>query len=65
MNADKVGTLKIFDVFGKLIYKEEMTGSSAVQNRKVNLNEFANGVYIVHLLSGDDISSTRFIKNAN
>lgn len=65
MNADKSGTLKIFDVFGKLIYKEVITGSSAVQNRKVNLNEFANGVYIVHLLSGDDISSTRFIKNSN
>lgn len=65
MDTQKSGLLKIFDVFGKLLYKEEITGNSNVQNRKVNLNEFANGVYIVHLLSGDDISSTRFIKNSN
>ncbi|MBL7913732.1 MAG: T9SS type A sorting domain-containing protein [Bacteroidia bacterium] len=65
MDTQKSGSLKIFDVFGKLIYKEELTGTSAVQNRKVDLNEFANGVYIVHLLSGNDVSSTRFIKNSN
>ncbi|MBL0070881.1 MAG: T9SS type A sorting domain-containing protein [Bacteroidetes bacterium] len=65
MEAEKSGTLKIFDVFGKLIYKEVIIGNNNEQNRNVNLNEFAIGVYIVHLLSGEDVSSTRFIKNSN
>lgn len=65
VDAEKSGFLNVFDVFGKLVYKDEIIGSKAIQNKKINLSEFANGIYIVHLISGDDVSSTKFIKNSN
>lgn len=47
---------KIFDIFGKLIYK----GSGSAQ---IDVSGFANGLYVLKINQGDRIRTVKFVKN--
>jgi hypothetical protein len=42
-NIDKIGLLKIFDIFGKLIYKTTVE----LNKTSIDISAFSNGVYIL------------------
>lgn len=51
-------SLSVFDVMGKLIYKEKTP-----QNKtRINISNFSNGIYFLQLANGDKIISKKFIK---
>lgn len=51
-------SLSIFDVMGKIIFKEKV-----YQNKiRVDVSDFSDGIYFIHLANGDMVVSKKFIK---
>jgi hypothetical protein len=48
---------------GKIVYSQKFIGNNQIQNFKLNVSEFAQGVYLVKInLKGKPIAQTKFIK---
>ena len=47
--------LVIYDVTGKVIYEEMLTGDSLSKGRKIDLHNENNGLYIVNVLSNETV----------
>jgi hypothetical protein len=56
LNNNAEGYLKITDVLGKVILEEKISGT-----KKINVEEFKNGVYILNLTSNGTKTSKRIV----
>ncbi|HMR46882.1 MAG TPA: T9SS type A sorting domain-containing protein, partial [Bacteroidia bacterium] len=56
---NKSGTLQIFDINGKQVYKQNLPPWSTMQY--ISLPKLANGVYLVKLISGDSSVNKKLV----
>jgi hypothetical protein len=56
LNSNSDATLRLFDVLGKAILEERISGS-----RKISTEDFKNGVYIVSVSSNGNVSTKRIV----
>jgi hypothetical protein len=55
-------TLQVMDIMGQVVYKDVATVQNGKLNTQVNMgNELANGIYVLHINSGDTHEIIRFV----
>lgn len=52
-------SISVNDVFGRLVYRVE---EEVVSNKKINTTDWADGIYIVSVKSGDNVYTKKLIK---
>jgi hypothetical protein len=53
--------LEIVDSYGQTIYSDEIVLSSMEISKLINLENFASGVYQMHLISGNSVISKQLM----
>jgi hypothetical protein len=56
LNSNTDAVLRLFDVLGKAVFEEKISGS-----KKISIEDFKNGVYIVSISSNGSLSTKRIV----
>lgn len=56
-----VGTIEVFNVFGQVVFTEQVTGVTGVYTKQLDLREYGAGIYTVVLTSGKERSAERIV----
>lgn len=59
-SLENINEIIIFDTKGAIIYSDNINSSTSTVN--IDISNFANGLYIIHLAGNDDIHQIKFIK---
>jgi hypothetical protein len=63
-NNAMTGSLQIFDLQGRLMLQKEIKHLALVNRRlKIDTSEFPDGMYLIRLVSNNQILKTKFVKN--
>jgi hypothetical protein len=53
--------LKIYDVFGKVVYQTTISGGAGEVTKDINLSAISPGVYLVELRSGSSVIANKLV----
>ena len=57
--TSRIESLKIYSIMGKEVYNQ----SNVVENTQIDVSNFANGTYIIHITANGKSSISKFVKN--
>ncbi|MBL0341947.1 MAG: T9SS type A sorting domain-containing protein [Bacteroidetes bacterium] len=54
-------TIQLVDVLGQVVYTSQLNATEGVNNVRINVKNYASGIYSLNTVSGTSISSEKVI----